>query len=151
MNDTKLFGRFVKKPELRKTPNERSVTSFTLAVDRDYRKDGEIVTDFFDCTAWEKNAENICKWCDKGHRILITSGRLSNQPVKYTNKNNVEISYTKTVVVVEKFKFIERRSDSGNTSQDNAQQNDNVPAPVPMPPQTEYAADMDITDDDYPF
>ena len=155
MNESILFGRFVKKPELRKTPTERSVTSFTLAVDRDYRKGNETVTDFIDCVAWNATAENICKYFDRGNRIIV-KGSLASRLAKYIHKETgVEISYTKTEVNVDKFDFVERKQDSGNASQGNAgnaQQNDNyAPAPVPMPPQTEYASDMDITDDDYPF
>ena len=63
LNISVLMGRLVADPELRHTPNGVSVTSFTIAVDRDYcPKGAERQTDFIDIVAWRNTAEFVCKY-----------------------------------------------------------------------------------------
>ena len=71
------MGRLVRDPELRRTGSGVAVTSFTLAVDRDFNpKDGgEKEVDFIDCNAWRNTAEFVAKHFSKG-RMAIVSGRL---------------------------------------------------------------------------
>ncbi|MBR5948245.1 MAG: single-stranded DNA-binding protein [Clostridia bacterium] len=76
LNRITIMGRFVRDPELRRTPNGTPVTSFTLAVDRDFGpRDGEKTTDFIDCVAWRNTAEFVGKYFAKG-RMAVVSGRL---------------------------------------------------------------------------
>ena len=84
LNHIDLMGRLTKAPELRYTQNGKPVASFTLAVDRDYQK-GE--TDFFNIVAWNKTAEFVNSYLDKGLMATV-SGRLQNR--KWTDKNGVE-------------------------------------------------------------
>lgn len=84
LNHTIIMGRMTKDPELKKTPNGVSVTSFTLAVDRDYEKD---TTDFIDVVAWRNTAEFVSKYLGKG-RMAVASGRL--QIRKWTDKDGNE-------------------------------------------------------------
>jgi single-strand DNA-binding protein len=70
-NKVILMGRLTAAPELKQTPSGVSSTSFTLAVDRRYSKDGEKVTDFIAIQAWRQTAEFICKYFDKGSSILV--------------------------------------------------------------------------------
>lgn len=72
LNHITVMGRLTRDPELKTTPNGISVTSFNLAVDRDFEK-GK--TDFIDCIAWRNTAEFICRNLTKG-RMAIISGRL---------------------------------------------------------------------------
>lgn len=66
------MGRLTAKPELKTTPSGTSVTSFTIAVDRDYKsQNGEKATDFLNIVAWRQTAEFITKYFDKGNLILI--------------------------------------------------------------------------------
>jgi len=70
------MGRLTKNPELRSTQSGRAVTSFTLAVDRDFKsEDGRTETDFIDCVAWQNTAEFIYKYFQKGNMAAV-SGRL---------------------------------------------------------------------------
>ena len=79
MNRIILMGRMVKRPELRQTQTGTPVTSFTLAVDRRFIRDGEErKTDFFDCVAWKGSAEFICRYFDKG-QMCLAEGRLQNR------------------------------------------------------------------------
>lgn len=73
MNDVSLIGRFTADPELRKTPEGISVTTFTLAVDRSYVKAGEErQADFIDLVVWRGQAEFICKHFGKGDAVGIS-------------------------------------------------------------------------------
>ena len=76
LNKIILMGRLTRDPELRKTGNGTAVTSFTLAVDRDYKpQDGERETDFIDIVAWRGTGEFVSKYFTKG-RMAVVEGRL---------------------------------------------------------------------------
>jgi single-strand DNA-binding protein len=77
-----LTGRLVANPEIKTTPSGKSVCSFTIAVDRGYGDNKE--TDFITCVAWEKTAEFISKYFNKGSEIGIEG---SIQTRKWTDKN----------------------------------------------------------------
>lgn len=66
MNNIVLIGRITKDPELKYTNNGKGNTRFTLAVQRN--KDE---TDFVNCVAWEKTAENIAEYFKKGSQIAV--------------------------------------------------------------------------------
>lgn len=76
LNKIILAGRMTKDPELRRTPAGVAVTSFTLAVDRDFKdQNGEKATDFIDVVVWRNTAEFVSKYFSKG-RVAIVDGRL---------------------------------------------------------------------------
>lgn len=77
LNHISIMGRFTRDPELRRTANGTAVTSFTLAVDRDFapKEGAEKETDFIDCVAWRQTGEFVSKYFSKG-RMAVVSGRL---------------------------------------------------------------------------
>lgn len=76
LNHIVLQGRIARDPELRYTPSEIPVCSFTMAVERDRKDaDGERKVDFIDCVAWRSTAEFIMKYFSKGSGAAL-SGRL---------------------------------------------------------------------------
>lgn len=77
LNRIILMGRLTRDPELRRTQNGTAVTSFSIAVDRDFKnKDtGEKSTDFIDIVAWRQTAEYVCDYFSKG-RMAVVEGRL---------------------------------------------------------------------------
>lgn len=89
LNRIIIMGRLVRDPELRTTQSGIPVTSFTLAVDRDYknRDSGEKSTDFIDVVAWRQTAEFICKYFAKG-RMAVAEGRLQIRDWKDREGNN---------------------------------------------------------------
>lgn len=88
LNRCIIVGRMVRDPELKRTQSGISVTSFTLAVERDIKsKDGEKGTDFIDVVAWRHSAEYVCKYIPKGS-MAIVSGRLQIRNWKDSNGNN---------------------------------------------------------------
>ena len=73
LNHITLMGRICNEIELRRTNSGTAVSSFTLAVDRDFSKEKE--TDFIDIVCWSKTAEFVHKYFGKG-RMAVVSGRL---------------------------------------------------------------------------
>ncbi len=77
LNHITIMGRLTRDPELRRTGSGVAVTSFTLAVDRDFadKQSGVKETDFIDCVAWKHTGEFVDKYFDKGS-MAVVSGRL---------------------------------------------------------------------------
>jgi len=71
LNRAIIMGRLTDNPELRKTPNDVSVVSFTLAVERAYRSGADRVTDFLDVVAWRTTAEFVSKYFAKGQLVAV--------------------------------------------------------------------------------
>lgn len=75
MNKIILIGRLTKDPELRYTQNGTGVCSFTLAVDRVNKREGEASADFINIVVWGKIGENSAKYLSKGRQAAV-EGRL---------------------------------------------------------------------------
>ena len=76
LNHIVIMGRLTRDPELRYTQSNVAVASFSVAVDRDFSKDGaEKQTDFIDCVAWRQTGEFVSKYFTKGS-MAVVSGRL---------------------------------------------------------------------------
>ncbi len=88
LNKIFIMGRLTRDPELRRTQSGTAVTSFTLAVDRDFKsQSGEKETDFIDVVAWRSTAEFAAKYFTKG-RMAIVEGRLQIRPWTDKDGNN---------------------------------------------------------------
>ncbi len=88
LNRIVLMGRLTRDPELRRTQNGTAVTSFSLAVDRDFKsQSGEKETDFIDIVAWRSTAEFVCNYFSKG-RMAVVEGRLQIRDWKDREGNN---------------------------------------------------------------
>lgn len=96
MNKVALIGRLTKEPELRKTESGNSILRFNLAVSRKHKKeDGKTEADFINCIAFNKTAELMAKYLNKGNLIAV-DGHI--QTGNYTNKDGIKI-YTTDVIV----------------------------------------------------
>lgn len=133
LNRIIIMGRLTKEPELRRTNSGKPVTSFTLAVDRDFAK-GEV--DFIDCVAWNNTAEFVNSYFDKG-RMAVVSGRL--QLRDWTDKNGNKRKNAE--VIADNVYFGDSKKDSGSASK--------------LDEFSGYAsanlADFVVDDDDIPF
>ena len=88
LNKIFIMGRLTRDPELRRTQSGTAVTSFSLAVDRDFKsQSGEKETDFIDVVAWRSTAEFVAKYFTKG-RMAIVEGRLQIRPWTDKDGNN---------------------------------------------------------------
>ena len=88
LNKVFIMGRLTRDPELRRTQSGTAVTSFSLAVDRDFKsQSGEKETDFIDVVAWRSTAEFVAKYFTKG-RMAVVEGRLQIRDWKDKDGNN---------------------------------------------------------------
>lgn len=112
MNIVCLTGRLTADPELKKTQSGKSVVSFTLAVDRDFKgADGERQADFINCVAWNQPAEFITKFFKKGKMIAIV-GELRNR--QYETKEGTK--RTASEVIISKAEFCGNSVNENKTS-----------------------------------
>ncbi len=109
LNKIILLGRLTETPELKTTPNGTSVTSFSLAVQRNFDREQ---TDFINCAAWRHTAEFITKYWSKGQLILV-EGELQSRKYKDRDGNN----RTAFEVVVSQAYFCEGKAKSENTGE----------------------------------
>jgi len=106
MNKIILMGRLTRDPEVRVTPSEKTVCTFTLAVDRQFaNQSGEREADFINIVVWGKAAELCGNSLAKGHRLLV-EGRL--QIRNYVAKDGTKRYVTE--VIANSVEFVERKS-----------------------------------------
>lgn len=117
LNKAILMGRLTADPELKTTPQGTAVTSFTLAVERNYSKD-EKQTDFINIVAWRNTAEFICKYFTKGQLVAV-EGNIQTR--KYTDKDgNKRIAFE---ILAEQVYFAEKKTRiDENTNLNEAQE-----------------------------
>ena len=114
LNRVTIAGRLPRDIELRRTQSGTAVTSFTLAVDDDFKdkQTGERPTSWIDCVAWGATAEFIARYLGTKGRMMILDGRLKTRD--WTDKNGNK--HKATEVVAEHVYFGDsKREDSGNS------------------------------------
>lgn len=95
LNRITITGRLTRDPELRTTQSGISVTSFSIATQRNYKNNGgERETDFFDVVAWRNTADFVAKYFSKGSLVTV-DGRLETQ--KFTDKQGNERKAVKII------------------------------------------------------
>ena len=110
MNKIIIVGRVTKQVDVRYTPSQKVVCSFTLAVDRPFlNQEGKREADFIPVVVWGKAAELCGNSLAKGHRILV-EGRL--QIRSYDGKDGNR--HWVTEVIANNVEFVERKADSAN-------------------------------------
>lgn len=111
MNKVILMGRLTKDPEVRYTNGGKAIGSFSIAVERRFKSEGQPEADFFTCVTFGKQAEFVEKYLKKGTKILL-SGQIQN--------NNYEkdgVKHYNTQIVVDEIEFAEsKRSQSEEPS-----------------------------------
>lgn len=152
LNVAVLMGRLVADPELRHTPNDVAVTSFTIAVDRSYVKAGaERQADFIDIVAWRATADFVCKYFRKGQLIAVQG---SIQTRSYQDKDGNKRKAFE--IVADNVHFAESKRDGAAPSGNGygGYSRSEAPAAAPAPAYTSgNTGDFEEipTDDDLPF
>lgn len=162
INTIALTGRLTRDMDLRYTQSGIAVGTFTLAVDRQYKRDGEPTADFINCVIWRKSAENLANFTHKGSLVGV-EGHIQTRT--YDNNQGQRVFVTE--VVVENFALLESKNaqaapDTTNQPQTAPQQtggNSYVPQPKPAHTAPQASNDpfasngkqLDISDDDLPF
>ena len=121
MNQISLIGRLTKDIELSQTNNGKSVTNFTLAVNRNFKNSqGEREADFINCQAWGKQAELLANYLSKGSQLGLV-GRIQTR--NYENQNGQRVYVTE--VVTEDITFINSQNNSDRDVKNNQMNNNN--------------------------
>lgn len=111
LNSVIIMGRLTADPELRTTPSGLSVTSFTVAVDRNYKSGDEKQTDFISVVAWRGTADFVTRFFKKGQMIAVQG---SLQVRNYEDKNgNKRTAYE---VVADNVSFCGSKNEGGNNT-----------------------------------
>ena len=142
LNNISLVGRLTKDVELRYTPSNVAVATFTLAVNRTFKNEnGEREADFINCAMWRQQAENLASWAKKGALIGIT-GRIQTR--SYDNQQGQRVYITE--VIAETFQLLESKGQGNNQGQQKQAQQQ-----APDFSRNANANPLDITEEDLPF
>ena len=144
LNKVILIGNLTADPELKQTQGGQSVTSFTVAVNRRYQKDGNKECDFINIVAWRERAEFVCKYFRKGSNIIICG---SIQTRSYTT--NTGEKRTAVAVVADEVSFGANKSENG--AQPTANIGNYAPAAYGGNSATQPQFEAVPDDDDLPF
>lgn len=134
INNVCLVGRLTRPVDLRYTSNGTAFGSFSLAIDRNYKKEsGEKETDYINCVIWRKPAVNLSNFTKKGSLIGV-EGRLQSR--SYENHEGQKVYVTE--VLVENFSLLESKAVTESRQQ----------APIGNVEQVQFE---ELNDDDLPF
>lgn len=148
MNKIVLIGRLTKDPELRFTPgNGTAVATFTIAVDRRFKSEGQPEADFIPIVVWGKQAESTANYMSKGKLIGI-SGRIQTR--NYEAKDGTRRYVTE--VVAEEVQFLEWGSKQSNGNMGGDSRGSNFEPQNSFSNEPNYGNDVTpIDDEDIPF
>jgi len=124
MNKIAIIGRWTKNLDLTMLQNG-AVAKGTIAVNRNFKKEGKPDADFFPVVIWGKQAENTSTYCGvKGNQVAI-NGRLETS--NYENKEGVRVY--KTEIIAEEVEFLESKKGNTNDGETKTDNNSDV-API---------------------
>lgn len=154
LNKALLQGRFTADPELRHTASNIAVTTFSLAVNRSYVRQGqERETDFINCVAWRSTAEFVCKYFQKGMQAVVDG---SIQTRSYTDKDGNK--RTAFEVVVDNIYFADSKKEDRPAPTSAQGQTQSYTFPENFEPQQQGFSQSqykptweDVDTDDLPF
>lgn len=132
MNQINLIGRITKKPEPRYTQSNKAVCEFSLAVNRI----GQDQADFINCVVWDKQAENLCKYQDKGSQIAV-SGALRIDTFEVEGQKKY-----KTYVLANNIEYLESKKETVKENLTVQEEHD---------PFAEFGKEIQIDESEFPF
>lgn len=133
MNKAILTGRIANNLELKQTSTGKNICEFRLATNRPTNRDGERVADFINCRVWNKPAENLVKYQNKGSLIAVI-GRMQVDIYQDKEGNNRYNNY----LLVEELEYLEKKKEDDNEFKD-------------LKTKTEVQDQFEYTDEDLPF
>lgn len=151
INNVSLTGRLTRDCDLKYTGNGNAVASFSLAVNRSFKREGEPDADFINCVVWNKTAEALANYTRKGSLIGVI-GRIQTR--NYENQQGQQVYVTE--IICSQVVFLEtQKTGAGDGSSNpniNTQNNySNQNSPGNSSQNSSYGQDIDISDDDLPF
>ena len=164
MNKVILIGRLSRDPELRTTPSNLSVATFSIAVSRPFNpQNGQSEADFINCVVWRKQAENLARYCHKGSQIAV-EGRIQTRNYQAQDGSRRYV----TEVLCDNITFLGSKDDNQNGGFSNnsyqmpvnnnmsyqamAQDIANMPTmDITEDPFKDFGEEVTLSDDDLPF
>ena len=147
MNKVILIGRLTKDPEMRTTTSGTATTSFTVAISRTYTSaNGERETDFINCVAWRKQAENISKYCSKGSQVAV-EGRIQTR--SYDAQDGTKRYVTE--VLADNVTFLSTRGSGASNEMPDFGRSNVVETDITEDPFKDFGEEIALSDDDLPF
>lgn len=144
LNRALLVGRLTRDPELRRTSSGKAVTSFNLAVERNFKKENEQEADFINCVCWGKIAENTERYCSKGSMVSV-DGRIQTR--NYENNQGQKVYVTE--VIADSVQFIQTNRNNNTATAAQAPVNNYAPNNyVPNQPIQQFENDEELIMDD---
>lgn len=146
INNVVLVGRITRDLELKYTPQNKAVVTFSLAVNRQFKNaQGEREADFINCVIWGASAENLANWSKKGALIGIT-GRIQTR--NYENQQGQRIYVTE--VFANSFQMLESKGNQ-QANDNSLMQNEPDFARENSGRNGSVANSTEISEDDLPF
>jgi len=138
MNKVILIGRLTRDPELKTTTSGVSVTTFSIAVERNYvnEETGQRDADFINCLSWRKQAENIARYCSKGSQIAL-EGRIQVRSYDDRDGNRRFV----TEVVADNVTFLSTKKKEEEVEEQQEESNVDF----------NFEDEIELTEDDLPF
>ncbi|WP_125582647.1 single-stranded DNA-binding protein [Lacticaseibacillus suibinensis] len=162
INSLALTGRLTRELDLRYTQSGTAVGTFTLAVDRQYKRDGEPTADFINCVIWRKSAENFANFTHKGSLVGV-EGHIQTR--SYDKQYGTKVYVTE--VVVDNFALLEPKGtqatpeatnqpqtapqQTGGNSYQSQQKPAQTASQASNDPFASNGKQLDISDSDLPF
>jgi len=143
MNSVCLIGRLTKDIDLRKSQSNKSVASFTLAVDKGFKvPEGQPTADFISCVAWNQSAEFLYKYAHQGDSVGV-EGRIQTR--NYLDQNQKKVYVTEVIC--------ERVQITGYKKQTNDYKQEDASYSQPSVEDDSFSntPSLDISSDDLPF
>lgn len=147
MNKVIIIGRLVRDPEMRTTASGTNSTTFTVAVSRTYtNQNGERDTDFLNCVAWRKQAENIAKYCTKGTQVAV-EGRIQTR--SYDAQDGTKRYVTE--IIADNVTFLGGKGSSVSESENIVGESNIATTDISEDPFKDFGEEVALSDDDLPF
>ncbi len=127
INNVMLMGNLTRDPELRQTPNGKSVTNFSLALNSAYKDasgEWQEVTDFIDIVCWGPLAERVSQYMSKGRRCFV-QGKLQSRNWEQDGQKR-----TKVEVLANDVTFLDGGSNRGDDSNSSQSSSDSSSQPA---------------------
>lgn len=154
MNKVLLVGRLTRDPEMRTTGTGMVVTKFSVAVNHNFTdRNGERGVDYINCSAFNRQAENIAKYCKKGSLVSVEG---SIRTGSYDAPDGTK-KYT-TDVACNQVNFLSTKNDNSNNFEVNSMSIDNNYQEPEIPstnleedPFKSFGEEITLSSDDLPF
>lgn len=143
MNSVNIIGNITKDIELKYTQNNKAVTTVTVAANEGYGDNQK--TYFIDVQVWEKQAENLSKYCGKGSKIAV-SGKLIQQTWEYEGKKQ-----SKVLIQAFNIMFLDSKKEGQAPKEEMPQEIYAEQQRAEEDPFRDFGNEVQLSEDDLPF